>query len=94
MPTSSNPSASETKAAIAIVLAIADTIRELGSVPSGHVYAHVMHRLSLGQYAAVIELLKKTGKVKEENHLLIWVTEKVCPESCDHSLCTWDRRPR
>lgn len=61
------------KAALGIVLAIGETIKELGSVPNGHLYAQLMGRMSLETYNKVIALLVKTGAVKEENHLLTWV---------------------
>ena len=37
---------SEKKAVLQVVVAIAQTIRSLGSVPSGHLYARVMGTLS------------------------------------------------
>ena len=61
------------KAAVAIVVAIGETIKDLGSVPSGHLYAQLMGRMSLETYNKVIGLLVKTGAVKEENHLLTWI---------------------
>lgn len=61
------------KAALAIVLAVGEAIKELGSVPSGHLYAQLMGRMSLETYNKVIGLLVKTGAVKDENHLLTWV---------------------
>ncbi len=61
------------KAALGIVLAIGETIKELGSVPNGHLYAQLMGRMSLETYNKVIALLVKTGAVKNENHLLTWV---------------------
>ena len=56
-----------------IVEAVADAIKTLGSVPSGHLYAHLMGALTLTQYQAVIGILKVQGKVTERNHLLTWV---------------------
>lgn len=61
------------KAALGIVLAIGETIKELGSVPNGHLYAQLMGKMSLDTYNKVIALLVKTGAVKNENHLLTWV---------------------
>ena len=59
-------------AMLSIVTAIADAIRDLGSVPSGHLYARVMGALSLSQYNQVIGILKKQGLVEESGHLLTW----------------------
>lgn len=61
------------KAAMAIVLAVGEAIKELGSVPNGHLYAQLMGRMSLETYNKVIALLVKVGAVKNENHLLTWV---------------------
>jgi len=64
------------KAALAIVIAVGEAIKELGSVPSGHLYARLMGRMNLETYNKVIALLVKTGAVKDENHLLTWVGKK------------------
>ena len=61
------------KAYIAVVQAIADTIRELKQIPSGHLYAHIQSKVSLEVYQSIINLLKESGRVKEENYLLSWV---------------------
>ena len=58
---------------IVVMMAIADTLKELGSAPSGHCYAAVMDKVSLDTYNAIIQKLKDSGKVVEHHHLLIWV---------------------
>jgi hypothetical protein len=63
----------DVKAALGILRAVADTIRELGDVPSGHLYAHLMSKLSREQYEQVIGVLKQAGLITESNHLLTWV---------------------
>ena len=63
----------DTESTLRIVSAIAEAIRDLGSVPSGHLYARVMGILSLDQYNQVIGILKKQGLVKESYHELTWV---------------------
>ena len=60
-------------AALGILKVVADAIRELGEVPSGHLYAHLMSKLSLEQYEQVIGILKQAGLITESNHLLTWV---------------------
>ena len=59
--------------AVEIVTAVAEAIRELGTVPSGVLYAGLMPLLTLAQYEAVIYALKKTELVTETNHVLTWV---------------------
>ena len=63
----------ETETAIRILRAIAETIRELGKVPSGHLYARLMDKLSLDQYNKVINVLKHAGLVEEKFHELKWI---------------------
>lgn len=63
----------QVKAAVQIVVAVGETIRDLKSVPSGHLYAQLMGHMSLETYNKVIGVLKNTGAVKEENHVLTWV---------------------
>lgn len=62
---------------VQVIKAIADAIRELGSVPSGHLYAQLMGKMSLECYERIIGILKNTGLVNENNHLLIWVEPKL-----------------
>lgn len=63
----------QVNAAANAVIAMAEAIKALGSVPSGHFYARLMGKLSLDQYNALINVLLSTGDVKLENHLLTWI---------------------
>ena len=64
----------EVRAAFGILQAVAEAIRELGEVPSGHLYANLMSRLSLAQFEQVLGILKGAGLVRESNaHLLTWI---------------------
>lgn len=57
-----------------VVLAIAQAIEELGTVPSGHLYARLMGHLGIDAYQSVIATLVRAGLVREHpNHLLEWV---------------------
>jgi hypothetical protein len=70
---------SQTDIAIQTIMAIADAIRELKEVPSGHLYARVMGQLSLDQFQSVVDLLVRAGLVSESRgHLLTW-TGPVLP---------------
>ena len=69
-----NPAA--VKAAFEVLKAVADAIREIGSVPSGHLYACLMSDLSLDQYEQVIATLKQAGLITESHCLLTWVSEQ------------------
>jgi hypothetical protein len=59
-----------------IVKALGDTVRDLGRVPSGELYAVAMASLNYEQYTRAIETLKRAGLVSETNHELIWIGPK------------------
>lgn len=69
------PVTKEQASAAIMVYAIAEAIREAGprGIPSGHLYAMLMSRLSLREHEVIIELLIRSELVKEENHLLTWI---------------------
>ena len=62
----------QVRAVTAVVLAVADTVRELGEVPSGVLYANLEGSLSLEHFNKVVGLLKESGCVEETNHVLKW----------------------
>jgi len=75
----STPKMTETQilaGTIKVVAAVAECIRDLGQVPSGHLYARLMGSLKIEDYQAIINQLKNAELVKEENHLLTWVGPK------------------
>jgi hypothetical protein len=66
------------KAGLELIALLADTIKTLGEVPSGHIYARVMHVLSLEQYNTIINILKNANIIEETNgHLLKWVPSRT-----------------
>lgn len=71
------PTAKEVKAAFAMTLAVAETIREAGEVPSGTIYAVLCGKVDLAGYQAMIRNLKAAGLVKEKSNLLTWVGPKL-----------------
>ncbi len=72
----STETAEQVTAGIMMAAAIGEAIRDLGSVPSGHLYARLMGRMSLDTYNKLIGILKNTNLVEEHNHLLTWVGPK------------------
>jgi hypothetical protein len=66
------PTKEEVAAASATLSAIAGAIRELGRVPSGHLYAQVMGHMNLATYERIIDLLVRTNLVRREGHELVW----------------------
>ena len=61
------------KAALELIVAIGDVIRELKEVPSGHLYARVMNNLTLEQYESIINQLIRAKLVRKSNHVLYWI---------------------
>lgn len=55
------------------ILAIAEVVKELGRVPSGHVYAHLMGVMSLDRYDCIIAKLVELKQIKIVAHELIWI---------------------
>jgi hypothetical protein len=60
-------------AAFEVVVATGQTIRELGTVPSGELYARVMDKLSIEAYGNIIATLKRAGMVEESGNVLTWI---------------------
>lgn len=52
---------------------VGEAIKELGEVPSGHLYASVMGYTDIHTYNTIIGLLVKAGKITNKGHLLKWV---------------------
>lgn len=63
----------EVQGALNVIRAVADAIKELKEVPSGHLYAQLTGKMDLATYNRIIATLVGAGLVKEENHLLTWV---------------------
>lgn len=66
----------QAEAYVEVVKSIADVIRELKAVPSGHLYARVADYMTLNTYQQIIETLKSIGVVEEKHHLLTWIAPK------------------
>ncbi len=63
----------QVEAAIGIIRAVADAIKELKEVPSGHLYAHLCGNLSLNEYNQIIEILQKSRLIIVKSNLITWV---------------------
>lgn len=68
-----NAPAQAEKVYLSDAIAIAEAIRELKEIPSGHLYARVSQYITLDAYNSIISALKTAGLVKEQNFLLTWV---------------------
>lgn len=59
--------------ALMVVKAIAEAISEAKQIPSGHLYAMVMDKMSLNDYQTIISVLKNAGLITvESSHLIKW----------------------
>jgi hypothetical protein len=61
--------------AVEVSRAIAETIRDIGEIPSGTLYAIVMSHLTLSEYESIIEALVTAGLVTNHGYLLQWVKQ-------------------
>ena len=59
-------------AAFQATVAVAEALRELKQVPSGILYGQLMSVMELETFNALIQTLKNTGLVIEENYMLVW----------------------
>lgn len=62
----------QVKAGLALLMAVAETVREAGSVPSGTVYAAVMGKVDFVGYCSMLNILKNAGLVAESGNVLTW----------------------
>lgn len=60
------------KMALQITTAVLETIREAKRVPSGTIYAAVMGKMDFEAYTKMIDLIVRTGLVKQISHELVW----------------------
>lgn len=72
-PTTTGISRDQILAAVETTKAIAEAIRELGTVSDGTLYAGVMSHLDLGQYQAIIDILVNAKLITNTNHRLTWI---------------------
>lgn len=63
---------SEIGGAMDIIKAVADAIKELKSVPSGHLYARLMPHMDFQTYNRIIDILKRSEIVVERSNELFW----------------------
>jgi hypothetical protein len=61
------------KAALGMIKAIADAIKELKSVPSGNLYAQICSKVELTTYEKIINTLKRSGLITvDRHHMITW----------------------
>ena len=60
-------------ASLNAIKAIADTIKELGVVPSGQLYGTLVGVMDLNTYESLVSRLVGAGLVKKNGNMLVWV---------------------
>lgn len=60
------------EAALGVLRAVADAIRELGRVPYGVLYANVMAHIDLANLDAIVGTLERAGVIRREGDVLVW----------------------
>jgi hypothetical protein len=61
------------EAALELVRAVAEMIREVGRIPSGELYALLMGKMTLDTYEKMIRMMINQGLIREErSHMLVW----------------------
>ena len=60
------------ESALAVVRAVALAIQELGSVPSGHLYARLMGHMSLESYQMILKILTDAKLIEVKGHVIHW----------------------
>lgn len=70
------PTQAELDAAIGVLHAVAEAIRALGSIPSGHLYARLMgSNMSFETYTQVIATLVRAKLITNQNNVITWVAK-------------------
>ena len=68
----------QAKAVISAIMAVSEAIRQAGSIASGTIYAACCGSMTLGDYQAILKVLKNAGLVKENGfNLLTWTGPNI-----------------
>lgn len=74
MEQTKQPTAEQLRAGQAIVIAVAETIRESGECPSGTIYAALIGRVTFEGYQKILGILKRSGLVSESPACMLkWI---------------------
>lgn len=70
--------AEHVKSALQVTFAVAESIREAGSIPEGTIYAALMGRVTLEGFDACLRTLERTGLIRREpSHLVRWIGPQI-----------------
>lgn len=66
----------QVRAAVGLVLAVSETIRELGSVPEGILYSALMGKfptMGLTEFESILGTIERAGGIVRSHHVATWV---------------------
>ncbi len=67
-----------THALYRVVFTVAETIREVREVPSGHLYACLCDRVALADYQTVLGVLSRARLIEvTRSHMIRWIGPEV-----------------
>lgn len=70
-------STEEARNALKFITTVGEIIQSAGAIPSGHLYAMLMDKISLETYDSMIQLLIRSNVVRQTNsHELVWTGSK------------------
>ena len=76
------PTSAELKAALNVTLAVSESIRELGEVPSGTLYAALIGKVNYAGYEAILQTLTNAGLIQVmPSHMIRWVGPTLAKET-------------
>lgn len=62
------------QAALLLIKAVAEALRDAGTMPAGHLYAVLMpFGCTLGQFDTLIGTMKRAGLITEAGNVLTWI---------------------
>ena len=71
------PTQAEKKAALSMIIAVTEAIREAREIPEGTLYAVLMGRCEFPAFEKMVALIVHTGLVEKRGNLLRWVGPEV-----------------
>jgi len=57
---------------VEVMGAVASVIKEVGSIPSGHLYAQLMGKMSFETYQDMIETMERLNVISVKNNLITY----------------------
>ena len=76
------PTAAQLRAGLNVLIAVSESIRELGEVPSGTLYAALIGKVNYAGYEAILQTLTNAGLIQVmPSHMIRWVGPTLAKES-------------